>query len=62
MTWYRYQVYVPALKLCMSCRSPLFLANYESENVKCELYLFVDEVRLKRKIRVALVQVGSLHK
>lgn len=58
MIWYRYQVYVPALKLCTSCRSPLFLANYESEKVKCELYLFVDEVRLKRKIRVALVQVA----
>ena len=50
---YQYIVYIPSLKMTNRLVSTLDLNNLESYNFK--IYIFMDEIRLKQKIRLLLV-------
>ena len=50
---YQYIVYIPSLKMTNRLVSTLDLNNLESYDFK--IYIFMDEIRLKQKIRLLLV-------
>jgi exoribonuclease R len=50
---YQYMVYIPDINMVNRVTSRHDLQNYSQ--IKCKLYLFTDEIRLKTKIRISLI-------
>ena len=51
--FYQYMAYIPELKMVSKVKSKVNIGNFEKTNFK--IYLFLDEDRLKQKIRLYLV-------
>ena len=51
---YQYMVFIPELKMTSRLTSRYNMENYLKYNFK--IYIFIDEIRLKQKIRIELIQ------